>query len=519
MNIKSIWAQNRLRSAFFGGVLSISVSPLQGAEPLSYIVQPGDTACEIAELLLVPCAQLIEHNGLGAGHQIFVGQTLRLPSKAPPEAPERAPQVEKPKDTAEAAATPTKTPSPTPPPATKIDLVTVYQNAVADDPVFAAAGFRRAAAQQTVSITQLAVRPQLSVRSGYTLSTAAAADDNFSLSVSLKQNLYDRSTNIAVDQARNEASIANLEHLIEKQRLLLRVCNAYFSVLAARDDVELSTSNQRAIRRQLELAEERLAVGVGTRTDLYDARARFENAIAAGIESEKTLRDARQALVALVDEDLSDLQPLRPDVPLAAPEPNAVEHWVEAALTDNLALRQSALRVYVAEQDISRQQAARFPVLSLNLNGGLDYSSTASDRTSLSVGLSVPLYEGDLVGARVRQAALRHNAVRADLEAHQREVRRLTRDAFFTVNSHLRRVSALAESVRAGENALKAKEEGFAAGLTTNIDVLDAQRDVFAAKRNYLQARYDYILQALALEQLAGRLDRADLDRFNQWLE
>ena len=511
MNIKPLWAKN----ALLGSVLSAFVSPLQGADPLSYIVQPGDTACEIAELFLVPCAQLIEHNGLGAGHQIFVGQTLHVPGKPPPEAPETPPQVEIP-----TAAAQTQPSSPTPPPATKIDLVTVYQKAVADDPVFAAASFRRAAAQQTVPITQLAVRPQLSVRSGYTLSTAAAADDNFSLSVSLKQNLYDRSTNIAVDQARNEASIANLEHLIEKQRLLLRVCNAYFSVLAAKDNVELSTSNQRAIRRQLELAEERLAVGVGTRTDLYDARARFENAIAAGIESEKTARDARQALVALVDdENLSALRPLRTDVGLAAPEPNAVEHWVEAALADNLALRQSALRVYVAEQDISRQQAARFPVLSLNLNGGLDYSSAASDRTSLSVGVSVPLYEGDLVGARVRQAALRHNAIRADLEAHQREVRRLTRNAFYTVNSHLQRVNALAESVRAGENALKAKEEGFSAGLTTNIDVLDAQRDVFAAKRNYLKARYDYILQVLALEQLAGRLDRADLDRFNQWLE
>ena len=511
MNIKPLWAKN----ALLGSVLSAFVSPLQGADPLSYIVQPGDTACEIAELFLVPCAQLIEHNGLGAGHQIFVGQTLRVPGKPTPKAPETPSPVDIPTATA-----PTKPSSPAPPPATKIDLVTVYQKAVADDPVFAAASFRRAAAQQTVPITQLAVRPQLSVRSGYTLSTAAAADDNFSLSVSLKQNLYDRSTNIAVDQARNEASIANLEHLIEKQRLLLRVCNAYFSVLAAKDNLELSTSNQRAIRRQLELAEERLAVGVGTRTDLYDARARFENAIAAGIESEKTARDARQALVALVDdEDLAALQPLRTDVGLAAPEPNAVEHWVETALIDNLALRQSALRVYVAEQDISRQQAARFPVLSLNLNGGLDYSSAASDRTSLSVGVSVPLYEGDLVGARVRQAALRHNAVRADLEAHQREVRRLTRNAFYTVNSHLQRVKALAESVRAGENALKAKEEGFSAGLTTNIDVLDAQRDVFAAKRNYLKARYDYILQVLALEQLAGRLDQADLDRFNQWLE
>ncbi len=84
MNIKPLWAKN----ALLGSVFSAFVSPLQGADPLSYIVQPGDTACEIAELFLVPCAQLIEHNGLGAGHQIFVGQTLQLPGKPPPEAPE-----------------------------------------------------------------------------------------------------------------------------------------------------------------------------------------------------------------------------------------------------------------------------------------------------------------------------------------------------------------------------------------------------------------------------------------------
>ena len=148
MNIKLVLAQHRIKSALLGSVLSLSVSPLQGAEPLSYTVQSGDTACEIAELFLVPCAQLIEHNNLGAGHQIFVGQTLRLPGKAPPETPETTPQVEKPTDTAAATGASTETPSSAPLAATKIDLVTVYQKAVADDPVFAAAGFRRAAANR-----------------------------------------------------------------------------------------------------------------------------------------------------------------------------------------------------------------------------------------------------------------------------------------------------------------------------------------------------------------------------------
>ena len=515
------WVTGRSVPLLIGLAVVSGSASVNAAEAVRYVVQAGDTACEIAELFLVPCAQLLERNQLGKGHQIFVGQTLTIPQAPQNEAdgsPSASPDTPAPAlETIAPAESPPA--APTADDSTAVDLLTIYQDALANDSVFAAAGLRRAAAQQEIPISQLVVRPQLSVRSGYTLSTAGAADDTLALSVSLKQNLYDRSTSIAVDQARNEASIANLQHLVEKQLLILRVCRAYFNVLAALDDIELSISNQRAIRRQLELAEERLSVGIGTRTDLYDARARYENAVAAGIESEKTIRDARQALAVLIGGQPPSLRSLRVDVPLDTPQPNAVEQWVSAALADNLSLRQSALRVLVAEREISRQRAARFPVLSLNLNSAVDYSTSAADRASVSLGVSVPLYEGDLVGARVHRAALRHNASRFDLETHQREVKRLTRNAFFTVNSHLRRVAALAESVRAGENALKAKEEGFAAGLTTNIDVLDAQRDVFAAKRNFLKARYDYILQVLTLEQLAGRLDESDLDRFNGWLK
>jgi outer membrane protein len=138
--------------------------------------------------------------------------------------------------------------------------------------------------------------------------------------------------------------------------------------------------------------------------------------------------------------------------------------------------------------------------------------------TTLTFSLSLPFYQGGLVNARIRKAAFELNAARASYESARRNIQRQTRQAFLGVNSQLRRVQALAEAVRAGESALQAKEEGFAAGLTTNIEVLDAQRDLFRAERDYLKARYDYVLQVLLLEQLAGQLDESDVARINRWL-
>ena len=132
--------------------------------------------------------------------------------------------------------------------------------------------------------------------------------------------------------------------------------------------------------------------------------------------------------------------------------------------------------------------------------------------------MDIPFYQGGLIDARVREAAENLNAARSDHEAAVRDLRRDTRQTFLGVKSRLRRIDALAEAVRAGENALLAKEESFAAGLTTNIAVLDAQRDLFRAQRNYLKERYDYIRQMLELEELSGNLDEEDVRRVNALL-
>jgi len=173
----------------------------------------------------------------------------------------------------------------------------------------------------------------------------------------------------------------------------------------------------------------------------------------------------------------------------------------------------------VAETEIDRQQALRRLTVGLNLSA--EYSDSASaDGTDASVALSfkLPFYQGGLINAQIREAASNHNAARARYELARREIQRKTRQAFLSINSQLRRISALAEAVIAGESALQAKEEGFAAGLTTNIEVLDAQRDLFQAERDHLKARYDYVLQVLLLEQLSGQLNEEDVSRVNRWL-
>jgi outer membrane protein len=186
---------------------------------------------------------------------------------------------------------------------------------------------------------------------------------------------------------------------------------------------------------------------------------------------------------------------------------------------DNRSLKALSLDTSAAETEIDRQQALRRLTVGLNLSA--EYSDRASaDGTDASLTLlfKLPFYQGGLINAQIREATSNHNAARARYESARREIQRKTRQAFLSINSQLRRITALAQAVTAGESALQAKEEGFAAGLTTNIEVLNAQRDLFRAERDYLKARYDYVLQVLVLEQLAGQLNEEDVSRVNRWL-
>ena len=223
---------------------------------------------------------------------------------------------------------------------------------------------------------------------------------------------------------------------------------------------------------------------------------------------------------------IEGLRPLKADIPLVRPDPARVEAWLTTAENQNLRLESRRQGVVVASQEVDRQRAGHIPTINLvgtnnytRAGGTIFGGGSNTETTNVGVTLSVPIFEGGATSSLAREAAFRYQKSREDLEAERRSLERLTRAAFQGVTSGTGLVVALGQTVQAQEKALESKEEGRKAGLITVLPVLDATRDLYAAKRDYAQARYDYLINRLKLKEAAGTLSEQDLVALNGLLD
>ncbi len=339
---------------------------------------------------------------------------------------------------------------------------------------------------------------------------------NYTLSVN--QPIFRKDVIERYGQAQSVVKQAGYTLLAAEQDLLLRTTAAYLVVLAATDNVALARTERETVGKVLEFASEKLSRGLGTITNKHDATARFAAAQAREIEAQHKLRDARQALREITGKLIDNMQALREEFPLEAPQPAAVEPWLESALEQNLLLRAKREAVEVAQQEIDRQRAGYFPSLSiLATHNRRDAGSTLygggsdTETTDVTLRLSVPIFEGGLTTATTQEAAHRYQRSLEELEQERRTVERATRASFDATVSGVALVDALKHGVVAQQSALEAKAEGAKSGLYAVMPVLDATRDLYLVKRDYAQARYDYLYNRLRLKQAAGTLSEIDL--------
>lgn len=418
------------------------------------------------------------------------------------------------------------------------DLIDIYNAAVENDPVFQSEALTLKAEQQGPAEARADLLPNVQLfaarvrhddevtGSGAITREGSASFDSNEYGVSLTQPVYNRDRFLAYQQSKLRAQVAQTEFETAQQNLILRVVDRYFGVLSARDNLELAIAERRAINRQLELARSRLDVGLGTSTDLYDARARFELAQAQEIRTQQTLEDAHQALWELVGRRAEQLDVLKEDSPLTPPTPNEQAVWVERAESNNLALISAGLSEEITRRALSRQQSRRLPTLDLVLShnvvdddGSIGGGDVNQESTEARLQLEIPIFQGGGISAGKRAARYRYEAAQQQTDSARRNATRSTRSAFLNVATSAQEAVALDQAVVASEKALEARQEGFEAGLNTNLDVLDAQRDLFQAKRDYLRARYQYITNKLTLYSVAGELEVEDLETVNTWLE
>lgn len=347
-----------------------------------------------------------------------------------------------------------------------------------------------------------------------------------SRTLSLVQPLFRKDVIDRFEQAKASVQQASYTLLAAEQDLMLRTASAYLQVLAAQDALAFAAAEREALGRSLDLAREKLKSGLGTITVLHDATARHALAQAREIESRNKLGDARQALQEIIGAEPRQLQALRAELPLVLPEPASLEAWLQAAREGNLALRSRGAALEVAALEIDRQKAAHYPSLNMVFTQNRkDSGSTLFgggsnvDTRELSLRLSVPLFEGGAVMAATKEASFKHLKAREELEQERRGLERQTRAAFEALVSGVGLVQALAQSVLAQQSAVAAREQGYAAGINTLLPVLDAQRDLFAARRDHAQARYDYLINRLKLAQAAGTLSETHMAELGAALE
>jgi outer membrane protein len=423
----------------------------------------------------------------------------------------------------------------------------VYELATSNDPTFLSAGAVNRAAQESPAIARSALLPLISASAsttGHNAKTKSTTTTSSffggtntilpnttkyhskSINIQLTQPLYRKDRWIALDQSKVEVDQANATFAFELQALMLRASQLYFGVLRAADTLTFSLAEQEAFGQQLEQSQQRFEVGLIAITDVEEAKAGFDLARAQVILAENELDNAREALREVSGEYHKSVAVLGTSMPLDMPEPNDIDMWTTTALKQNLQLAGQRYAADRSRLEIQRIESGHLPTLDLVGAHGRDFSNgsatTRSDsdviNTSIGLQLNVPLYSGGSVVARTRQSRHLYQRDIDEVERVRRSVQRQTRDSFLGVRSGISRVHALAQAVKSNEAAANAIEAGFQVGTRTTVDVLNAKRDLFLAKRDFADARYIYIIDILTLKQAAGTSSEDDLQRVNSWL-
>jgi outer membrane protein len=420
--------------------------------------------------------------------------------------------------------------------ASAVDLLQVYQEALANDAQFASARAALAAGQEKVTQGRAGLLPTIGISGGYSRTDAELRQSGITVNrdysdngykITLSQPLFRWANWQQFRQAQLATAASEAQFAQAQQELIVRVAQAYFDVLAAQDALATVQSQKAAITEQLAAARRNFEVGTATITDSHEAQARYDLSLAQEIAAQSELDIRRAALRQLIGKPAGELAPLRAGVRLDAPEPAQIEPWVEGAEQQNYAVVGQRLALRIARRDIGKQRAGHLPTVDLvaSREHGNQFGDPASaaasgaDRNVVGVQLSVPLFSGFAVTSRVREAIALEDKARADLELARRSAAQGARQAFLGVSSGLAQVRALEAAELSSRSALESNLLGYEVGVRINIDVLNAQQQLYTTRRDLARARYDTILNMLRLKSAAASLQEDDLAQVNALLQ
>jgi len=339
------------------------------------------------------------------------------------------------------------------------------------------------------------------------------------------QPVYRPANRIAYQQGQRNAELARAQLDAATQDLLVRISQAYFDVLAAQDHLATVQAQKRAVQEQLELAQRNFDIGAATITDTREAQARHDLVQAQEIAATNDLLVKRLALEQLVGHSPVQPLPLAQPVQLPAVQPDSIAAWVEQAEHEQPQVRQARLALDVAQLETRKAETGHLPTVDLQASYGVQRNPAGTatipvrnriHQGVVGVSLNLPLFAGFAVQNRIKETLSLEEKARADLDRARRTSAQAARTAFLGVQSGASQVRALEAAVASSQSALEANQLGYQVGVRINVDVLNAQSQLYQTQRDLAQARYNVLMGQLRLRQAAGNLQLQDLQAINQ---
>lgn len=420
------------------------------------------------------------------------------------------------------------------------DLLSVYQQALLNDTVVLKAQAQFEIVKEDITLARSVLLPQISAYGSYSdgesesydyiLDDTSTTDFNsLGYGANLNMQLYNHDSWLRLNIAEKSAHQSDLFYQVAKQDLIVRVAQAYFTLLSTKDDLIFAQAEKAAIERQLEQTKQRFSVGLTAITDVHEAQAQYDTAVTEAIRAENAIFSAEEELRVITNTYPRNINVLNTDrFSTSTPSPSSADAWQKAAEAKNLDLIASQVGVDVAKQNIRSAKAGHYPTLdfgasynssdSENKVNSINFNTPALNDYSLGVTLNVPIYSGGAIESSVRKAQKNFVLASQDLMQTHRSVVRTTRNAYNTVVTSISSIKAFEQSVLSATKALEATEAGFEVGTRTIVDVLDSTRNLYNAKRNLSSTRYAYIQNILLLKRAGGTITDEDIASINAGL-
>ncbi|GKS68008.1 outer membrane protein [Nitrosomonas sp. PY1] len=424
------------------------------------------------------------------------------------------------------------------------DLMGVYQDALAHDAQYRSArAIYEATQEKTIqgragflpnigvsaarSIQQINPGKVISSTTGMPVNPPENTIHTGSVVVTATQPLFRMENIIIYQQSKTEVSRADAQFIVAGQDLILRVSQAYFDVLDAQIDIEVVETQKKAIQKQLEQAKRNFEVGTATIVDTNEAQARYDLTLSQEIAARNALEIRKRTLQSVTThfpEHLTGAKEIISE--LTGLKYKTMDEWVQVAESQNFTLKIQQAAYELALQEVKRINAQHYPTLDLvaqysaQENVGAAITGRGIDLISKSIGvqLNVPIFQGFSVQSKVREAIALKEKSYHDLENTRRNITLQVRQQYLNVTNGIAQVKALKQAYKSSQTQLESTMLGQQVGVRTEVDVLNAQQQMYAAKRDLAKAYHSYLMSRLRLTAETGELDEDALIQVNAML-